>query len=423
MAARLARRIVGRSVAFYAANFVNLLLPLVSVPYLTRTLGPTAWGELAMAQAVATVLAVLVDYGHAQSGTRALLGAASGGEAGRMAGAILAAKLWLGVVGAAALVLLAALGIVPSRPDLLAGALAAGIALGLSPLWLAQAGDGIGRFLAVDVTMKAASVAGLFLFVHGPADVARVLWLQAGASGLAVLGGLLLAPVRPAPPIPRPAETARLLLEQRHGFLFRATILTYTTANTLVLGLVASAHEVGIFAAADRAVRLVACFAGPLGQALYPVLARTFREDPAAAARLAGRATLGVVGIGAALGLGLFVAADTLAPRLLGAAFADSASVLRVLAPLPLLICVSNLLGIQWMFSIGAESAFVRILALAGAVCLPTGAVLGTALGADGMAGAATLAECVVTGGILVHLARNKSLPSPVVIGSRAHAH
>lgn len=417
------QRLAGRAAMFYAANLASLLIPLASVPYLARVLGPAAWGELAIAQAIATTLAVLVDYGHAQSGTRALLRAASAGEAGRMAGAILAAKLWLAVVGAAALVLLAALGIVPTRPDLLAGALAAGIALGLSPLWLAQVGDGIGRFLAVDVTMKAASVSGLFLFVHGPADVARVLWLQAGASGLAVLGGLLLAPVRPAPRIPRPAETARLLLDQRHGFLFRATILTYTTANTLVLGLVASAHEVGIFAAADRAVRLVACFAGPLGQALYPALARTFREDRAAAARLAGRATLGVAGIGAALGLGLFLAADAIAPLLLGAAFAESASVLRVLAPLPLLICVSNLLGIQWMFSIGAESAFVRILALAGAVCLPAGAVLGTALGAEGMAAAATLAECVVTGGILVHLTRNKSLPSHVSIGSGAHAH
>lgn len=46
--------------------------PLASVPYLTRTLGPEAWGELAIAQAVATVLAVLVDYGHAQSATPAI---------------------------------------------------------------------------------------------------------------------------------------------------------------------------------------------------------------------------------------------------------------------------------------------------------------------------------------------------------------
>lgn len=72
MASGLARRIAGRSAAFYAATGAAALLPLASVPYLTRTLGPEAWGELAIAQAVATVLAVLVDYGHAQSATRAL---------------------------------------------------------------------------------------------------------------------------------------------------------------------------------------------------------------------------------------------------------------------------------------------------------------------------------------------------------------
>lgn len=72
MASGLARRIAGRSAAFYAATGAAALLPLASVPYLTRTLGPEAWGELAIAQAVATVLAVLVDYGHAQSATPAI---------------------------------------------------------------------------------------------------------------------------------------------------------------------------------------------------------------------------------------------------------------------------------------------------------------------------------------------------------------
>lgn len=423
MASDLARRVVGRSAAFYAAHLTAALLPLASVPYLTRTLGSAAWGELALAQAIAATLSVLVDYGHAQSGTRALLRAERPGQVRRIAATILASKFVLVALGAVVTAGSAALGIVPVRSDLLSAAIVAGSVLGLAPLWLVQAGDRVGPFLALDVVGKALSVVALLVLVRGPGDAPRVLWLQASAGLLSLAGGLLLASVRPAARVPRPAEILRVLREQRHGFLFRATILGYTTANVVVLGWVAPAEEVGIFAAADRTVRLVACFAGPLGQALYPLLARTWQEDPAVAARLAARTALGVTGVGLLLGLALYAAADPIARLLFGPAFAPAASVFRILAPLPALICVSNILGMQWMFSIGAEAAFVRVLTLAGLVCLPTGATLGAAFGARGMAVAATLAELVVTGGIVVHLLRNKQLPVPGRLGSRAHAH
>lgn len=423
MAGGLEKRVAGRSVAFYAANLASVLLPLASVPYLARVLGPEAWGELAVGQAIATTLAVLVDYGHAQSGTRALLRAGSAADVARVAGTILASKIVLALLAVAALTGLGALGVLPVGRDLLPAAAAAGIALGLSPLWLVQAGDRIARFLALDVTAKASATGAILLLVHGPGDASRVLWLQAFAGTLSFLGGLLLAGVRPRVQAPSIRTIARALHEQRHGFLFRAAILTYTTANVLVLGLVAPPREVGLFAAADRTTRLIACFAGPLGQALYPVLARSWQADPASAARLAARVALLVAGLGMALGLAQFVAADAVAMLLLGSGFEEAGAVLRVLAPLPALICLSNILGIQWMFSIGEEGAFVRILALAGLVCVPAGALLGATSGAVGMALAATVAESVVTGGVLVHLARKRSLPGRRMIGSRAHAH
>ena len=423
MAAGLARRIAGRSAAFYAANLAALLLPLASVPYLARVLGPAGWGELAIAQAVATSLAALVEFGHVQSGTRALLRAGSASEAARIAGTILAGKLLLAALGALILAALGGLGFVPVRPALLVAAGAAGISFGLSPLWLVQAGERVAPFLALDVAAKALAVAALPVLVHGPGDAPVVLWLQAGAGAASLIGGLWLAPHRPAPRAAGTGEIVGLLRDQRYGFLFRATILTYTTANVFVLGLVAAAHEVGLFAAVDRPVRLVACFAGPLGQALYPLLARASQEDPAAAARLVGFTTLTVAAVGIVLSAVLFAAAEPIVHLGLGVECLAAAPVLRMLAPLPALICVSNILGIQWMFSIGAESAFVRILALAGAVCLPTGAVLGAFSGAIGMAGAALLAELVVAGGVLLHLAWTGRLPTWTYVGRRANAH
>jgi O-antigen/teichoic acid export membrane protein len=416
-------RIARRAAAFYAANLVSSLLPLVSVPYLTRTLGPASWGELAIAQAAATALAVLVDYGHAQSATRAVLSAPTFDQRRVIATETLVAKLLLAVSGACGLWLLAAAGALPVGGEFLVAAAAAGTSTGFSPLWLAQAGDRIHRFLGIDVAAKAASVGALFLVVRGPEQAPLVLWVQAVAGGLALLGGLVCACLPPAPRLPGAGQVLRSLREHRHGFLFRATILSYTTANTLVLGMVASTHAAGLYAAADRAVRLVACFAGPLGQAVYPLLARAWRDDPAAAWGLAARLTIGVAAVGAVLSVALVFGADRIAIVIFGSGFAEAAQVLRLLAPLPLLICVSNILGVQWMFSIGAEGTFTRILATAGLVCVTSGVPLGSVFGAKGMAMAATVAELVVTAGIVLHLWWTRKMPATRSLGSGVHAH
>jgi PST family polysaccharide transporter len=415
--------IATRAVTFYAAAAVNVALPLVTVPYLARVLGPAGWGELAVGQAVAAMVAALVEYGHGQSGTRALLRQPDPDGRGRIATEILAGKLLLGVVGSALACLLSVAGVLRLPSELLGAALAAGAASGATPLWIAQAGGRVERFLLLDVALKAAGSALVLVLVGGPEQAGRVLWLQAAAATGSLVLGLLTSPIRPGRVRVEPASVVRLLHAQRHGFLVRAVILTYTSANPVVLNLVATAHQVGLYAAADKLVRLIACFSGPLGQALYPALARDVQADPARARRLAARATLGVAAVGAALSLGILLWAEPLVALALGGSFHDAATALRIMAPMPLLICISNILGIQWMFSIGAERAFVRVLAGAGLICLATGALLGATSGAAGMAVAATAAEVVVTLGVVVHLARVGSLPVAPGIRERAHAH
>lgn len=415
--------ITTRAVTFYAAAAVNVMLPLVTVPYLARVLGPASWGDLAVGQAVAAMVAALVEYGHGQSATRALLCAPDLAARGRLASQILLGKLVLGAAAGLLVWLSKVVGLVRLPGELLAAAIAAGLAAGASPLWIAQAGGRVERFLLIDVTLRSAGAGLVFVLVTDPQEVGRVLWLQAAATGGSLILGLLTSPIRPARVRIDPASILRLLHEQRHGFLFRAVILTYTSLNPIVLSLVATAHQVGLYAAADKLVRLIACFAGPLGQALYPALARDAREDPGRARRLAARTTVGVASVGAVLSLAILLWAEPLVRLGLGSSFHEAAAALRIMAPMPLLISLSNILGVQWMFSIGAERAFVRVLAAAGGLCLATGALLGASFGAAGMAVATVSAEVVVTGGVVLHLARAGALPVARRVREGAHAH
>jgi O-antigen/teichoic acid export membrane protein len=49
------RKLTANVVSLYGAYLVNYAVPLVTVPYLVRTLGAGAWGLVAMAQGSATI--------------------------------------------------------------------------------------------------------------------------------------------------------------------------------------------------------------------------------------------------------------------------------------------------------------------------------------------------------------------------------
>src|SRR5690606_7080343 len=62
--------IVQNALALYAAQFAGYLLPLATVPYLARVLGPGSLGLVAFAQALGAYVALVVEYGFHLSGTR-----------------------------------------------------------------------------------------------------------------------------------------------------------------------------------------------------------------------------------------------------------------------------------------------------------------------------------------------------------------
>ena len=62
--------LVQNVLALYGVQAANYLFPLLTLPYLTRVLGPVSWGLLAMVQSFAQYLALLVEYGFNLSATR-----------------------------------------------------------------------------------------------------------------------------------------------------------------------------------------------------------------------------------------------------------------------------------------------------------------------------------------------------------------
>jgi len=80
----------------YLTQFSNYVIPLVTVPYLLRLLGPSSYGEVGFGQGLARYLAIDVNYGFDLSATRDISSVRSNAlEVKRISSAIWTAKLKL----------------------------------------------------------------------------------------------------------------------------------------------------------------------------------------------------------------------------------------------------------------------------------------------------------------------------------------
>jgi PST family polysaccharide transporter len=398
---RNAGSLYGVQAAAYAA-------PLATLPYLARVLRPASFGQLAFAQSFAACATLLVEYGFVYSATREVA-VARGDAAGmeRIAASVLSAKMVL-LAGLVLLVVGAGLGLQAFRQHAayLWGAALLAAAQGSSPMWYFQGVERMSAASLRDVLARCAAVAAVFLLVRRPQQGPWVLYLFAAAA-LASGGynyAVLYSQVRPRWPSWGGARQA--LWRGRGMFSFRLLAALYTSANIFFVGLFVPAPAVAEFAGAEKLARAGLGLLSPASQALFPRMSHLMVRDRRRALR-AGRASLAVLALGGAiLGALLAVTAPIAVRLVLGPGYGDAAPLLRVMALLPPLVAVSNVLGLHWMVPLRMERAFNAIIAAGAAVNLGLGAWLIVRLGPMGMAVATVVAEAVVVSAMLAVLRR-----------------
>ncbi|HVX40765.1 MAG TPA: oligosaccharide flippase family protein [Gemmatimonadaceae bacterium] len=384
--------------SLFAGQAVGLVVPLLTIPYLARVLGPAAWGPVLAAQALGYWLLLVFEFGFELSGTRAVARARAGAEAmSEVVHGVQSAKALL-VVGAAPLVA-AIIILVPSlrhNAELIGWAFAFAVLRGLSPLWFFQGIERVHGAVAVDTVTRALAALAVFAVVRDPSDGWRVIALQAlfAAVALVVLTRGLNRHVR----LRRPEFGAarRTLREGSSIFACRAWSGVYIQANAFVLSLLAGPAVVAFFGAAERIVRGAINLLQPLTQAFVPRVSFLHASDQSAARRTVRHALLAVGLFGAAIGLVAVVAAPLLVHVLLGSGYLAAIPVLRLLGALPLLIAVNTVMGLYWAIPFGHERLLLGAIVAAGVANVAAAIVLVPHWGAAGMAVSAIIAEVVV---------------------------
>jgi len=387
--------------ALGSVQVANLVLPLITLPYVTRQLGVEAWGQVAFAQIVLSYFSVITNWGFTWSGTRKI--AAIRDDLSQLSAVFMAtwfAQWFLALI--TSLILLLLIAFVPTfHKD--AALYLYGIGLIISgvlfPIWFLNGLERMKAVAAIQITGRIVVVPLIFLFIHSPKDAPLIIAFNA-AGGL-ITGVVTVIWMKKNIDLRwhRPGVVQVWQELKEGGAIFASTVWIglYTTLTPFILGMMAGPVAVGYFTLADRVRQAALSALGPVSQALFPRMSHLFVHDPGQAKRLFKLSGLGIAGISGLVSIVLWLFAEPIVFLLGGEKFMPATAILKWLAPLPFIIALSNLFGVQVMLPNHRNKAFNVILSVAGAISL--GMIFPFILwkGAEGAAINTFLIECFVT--------------------------
>jgi O-antigen/teichoic acid export membrane protein len=158
--------------------------------------------------------------------------------------------------------------------------------------------------------------------------------------------------------LPTRSRIARTLRDSFFGFSTNVTYWICASTNILVLAAVSSSATVAGYSGADRVIQAVRGLAYGGIQAMLPYYVRTQLPGHNESLYITLRATLF---ISALLSLSLFVFAPNIVSLLLGPGFERSATLLRLMAPVPMLIAAGHCFSTLGLLGRGASGSWALV--------------------------------------------------------------
>ncbi len=404
-------RISQNTGSLYFAQFIQYLIPLAVLPYLSRVLGPEVFGLVIFSQAYAYFLSVFIEYGFNLSGTRSI--AIVKNQSG------LRAHKALGITGAQ---LILAIIIFPTA--LIAGVFVPffgdnlvylwfsailAVTLGLRNYWYFWGTERLVLPSMVVIGSGLLYAVGIIFLVESPSDGWKVLALQVVASVFAytILYNMMFRETGTSNFSIKEVRTA--FSEGWELFVSGLAVSLYSRANIFLLGFFAGISQVGFFGASDKVIRAVNRLSYPIGKVFFPKIIQAMDEDkPDLFQQMFRRLFWSLTTAGILVTAGLYASAPWLIPFLFGSEFAEAVSVFRIFVfALPLLI-IGYLLGDHWVIPKGRDVLFRKVTLAAGLFSVISLIILAMQFGVYGAAVSVILTEFVAIAGFWILLKNDR---------------
>lgn len=338
---------------------VQLVFPLITIPYLARTIGVSNMGIIAFVQAIITYIAIIPDLGISISGPRWV----SINRDNKQVLQRLLTNVFLGKLVAllgSILFLVLLVAIVPqfrkywylflfASPAIVSGLFApVWFFLGLQKMW----GFSLSLLFAYFF-----NTLGIFLFIHFPADyplviifssVTNIIQIAFSIFFLKKLGLHLFKVSFIDIPFCK-----KIISDSFPLFVSSLFGTFYGNIFVVVLGFTASEKTLGYYSAAERIIKAGLLMLGTFGQSLYPYLSKLYASSDKNAFNTFRKTAPITFSFALAMGVGTFLYSNVIISILYGSAFLPAVNILRILSILFILLGINDACGMQFFVPLG----------------------------------------------------------------------
>lgn len=347
---------------FLNVQFINLIIPLISFPYLLRILGPEKWGIVAVASSVGLVGTTLSEYGFSFIGIRDISRLSENTE--KLSKYFSTAILTRIVVFLCCSVLFATiLYFIPElRSDTLLFVLTF---ISIAPnlfysQWIYVGLQKIRQYNYILVINKFLNVVLVFVLISDVSDYELyplVNLVPACFSAISSVWFLHSIGIRIQPVSVR--NVTAQLQDGLYTFLSQSLTSLYVQINPiLLLALIHDAKLIGYYAVAEKVVVSVRSTISPISQLYLPYISKRFQNMPSLAINELRSYAKFIGTISVVVMLLLMTFSKPLVGLFAGDEFMPAYLVVILLSPIIVLISLNNLAGVHTLLNIGKQKEF-----------------------------------------------------------------
>ncbi len=341
----------------------SFIVPLLILPYLTRTIGIDAFGVVLFTLAAIQLAYIVTDYGfslyavyeisHQRENTSAV---------NFLLGSIYGAKVLLVLIAGTIVYFAGFFSEYDQYQNIFLFAVFAVICQAFQPIWFFQGVERMKNITIFIVISKVIYAVLVLIWVNDVEDTPLVILAWSIAQGIgSIIAVVFIYREGYAVLCPTVASIIRVLKNAGKFFGSRIAVAVYTSANTLLLGLVSTSTHVAIYGACNQLYSAGQQVTLPINQALYPYMVK--QKDWRLFLRL-----VSIVGVSMIIGV-IFISfwLDSILQLIYGDEFSDATSVMAVF----LVILIVNYFGSVFgypVFGALGDNSFANYSVMLGAI-------------------------------------------------------
>ena len=390
-------------------QLMNTVIPVITIPYVTRILGTNEYGVFSISLNWILYLQVLVEYGFGLSGSRkvALLNENDNKQLNQLFDNIISARIILLIISFLILNILCLVFNFSHQTYismLFLFIMIIGTTFQLT--WLFQGKQDMKFITIINVISRIISVLLIFIFVNGPDDIYLYCILYSITLLLSSIISMIVARKKYNLKF-KFAKFNYVINEFKDGiYLFASSAMTkiFSGFGVTILGIYTTASITGIFSAIYKIPYVLTMFFSPISQAIYPFISQKFANGDQIGRKYVRKIGIPIFIIFGILSIFIITFNKIIINILFGTDYSNYSIIVIPLVIQFLLAIINNFIGIQTLVASGNQKKYSKAFMIGCIAIVISNIILGKLYGIYGVSIAAPIGELVLTISLIVQL-------------------